>query len=90
MSHTLHHEKDLYLIRSPGTQENAPNLSRLDCYLTVLEDNKKAAGFIPDDARLALDMASFICDKLQGRKARPFIPTMRQSMAILPTAQAAS
>ena len=89
MSHILH-EKDRHMIRSPGNQENTVNLSRLDSYLTVLEDNRKAAGFIPDDAKLAMDMATFICDQLQGRKARPFIPTIRQSLAILPTAQTGS
>ncbi len=88
--HTQIHDTDLHTIHPSGNQENTTNLSRLDSYLTVLEDNRKAAEFIPDDANLALDMAQFICDQLQGRKAKPLIPMMRQSLAILPTAQTGS
>ncbi|MBO4369538.1 MAG: hypothetical protein J5803_05510 [Desulfovibrio sp.] len=69
-------------IRSPGVETE---LNRLDSYLTVLEDNRKAARFVPDDAVLALDMASFVCDRLQGRRDRSFIPVMRLSLALVQT-----
>ncbi|MBR4742042.1 MAG: hypothetical protein IK079_04010 [Desulfovibrio sp.] len=78
-SHLLEGNKK---IRSPGEQEN---LDRIDSYLAVLEDNRKSAAFIPTDAALALDMANFVFDRLQGRRERKFVPAMRLSMALLQT-----
>ncbi len=75
---------DLQKIRSPGRNLlNGTDAQRLDCYLTVLEDNRKAARFLPNDATLAMDMACFVCDRLQGRTGRPTIPTTRLTMTLL-------
>ena len=40
-------------------------LARLTRYLAILEDNKKASRFVPDDAALALDMAGFVRNRLR-------------------------
>lgn len=44
---------------------------RLTRYLAILEDNKKASRFVPDDAALALDMAGFVRNRLRGGRAAP-------------------
>ncbi|MBQ7457290.1 MAG: hypothetical protein IJS54_06780 [Desulfovibrio sp.] len=81
-------------IRAPNTpafaqaSEAESTIQTLDCYLTVLEDNKKAACFIPDDAAMALDLACFVCDRYQGRTERTSMPAMRLSMALLKPTQA--
>ncbi|MCR4667727.1 MAG: hypothetical protein K5657_10660 [Desulfovibrio sp.] len=67
-------------IRSPGADET---IDRLDSYLAVLEDNRQAARFVPRDAVLALDMASFVCGRLRGNTDRPYIPVMRLSLALI-------
>ena len=70
-------------IRSPGEFETLRN--RLDSYLAVLEDNRNAARFVPNDALLALDMASFVCERLHGREERKFIPASRLSLSLIQT-----
>ena len=77
---TLHQAEGSQKIRSPG---NGADLNRLDSYLTVLEDNRKAARFVPNDAVLALDMARFVCGRLYGREDRSFIPVMRLAMSLV-------
>ncbi|MBR3663519.1 MAG: hypothetical protein IKN64_02550 [Desulfovibrio sp.] len=79
---TLHQSEGPQKIRSPG---NSAELNRLDSYLTVLEDNRKAARFVPDDAALALDMARFVCGRLHGREDPSFIPVMRLAMSLVQT-----
>lgn len=71
-------------IRSPGEQAS---LNQIDNYLAVLEDNRKAARFLPSDAALALDMANFVCERLHGRQGRKFVPASRLSLALIQTVQ---
>ena len=71
-------------IRAPGEKET---LQRIDSYLAVLEDNRNASRFVPNDALLALDMASFVCERLHGRQERRFIPAMRLSLSLVQTEQ---
>ncbi|MDO5484018.1 MAG: hypothetical protein Q4F27_03835, partial [Desulfovibrionaceae bacterium] len=49
--------------------EGSEELAQLTRYLTVLEENKKAASFVPDDAMMALDMAGFVRNRLCGGRA---------------------
>ncbi len=83
MSHGIHslRAETGQAIRSPSEAEAA--LRNVSCYLTVLEDNKKASRFLPDDASLALDMAQFVCNRIQGKNDSVFIPTMRLSISQL-------
>ena len=58
------------MARQSGAElESNAELSMLTRYLAVLEDNKKASSFIPDDAAMALDMAGFVRNRLYGRAA---------------------
>ena len=50
--------------------EARQELARLTRYLAILEDNKKASRFVPDDAALALDMAGFVRNR-HWRWCRP-------------------
>ena len=59
-------------------QEDSPtederNLARLNRYLAILENNRKAASFVPGEALIALDMAEFVRQRLHGQAldARP-------------------
>ena len=42
-----------------AVNEDEQNLARLNRYLAILENNRKAASFVPDEALMALDMAEF-------------------------------
>ena len=79
---TTHLAEGSQNIRSPGVRAD---LNRLDSYLSVLEDNRKAARFVPDDAAMALDMANFVCGRLQGRHDRAFVPVSRSSLTLVQT-----
>lgn len=69
-----------------GLMADDADLARLTRYLAVLEDNKKAARFIPDDAALALDMAGFVRNRLQGGKAASGSSLARLALALVHTA----
>lgn len=60
-------------------------LARLTRYLAILEDNKKASRFVPDDAALALDMAGFVRNRLRGGRAAPGSSLARLALALVQT-----
>lgn len=61
-------------------------LSNLDRYLAILEDNKKASRFVPDDAAVALDMAGFVRHRVSGGRAAFGISTARLALTLAQTA----
>ncbi len=69
--------------------EARQELARLTRYLAILEDNKKASRFVPDDAALALDMAGFVRNRLRNRlrggRAAPGSPLARLALALVQT-----
>lgn len=50
-----------------AVNEDEQNLARLNRYLAILENNRKAASFVPDEALMALDMAEFVRQRLHDR-----------------------
>ena len=69
-----------------GLMADDADLARLTRYLAVLEDNKKATRFIPDDAALALDMAGFVRNRLHGGQTAPGSSLARLALALVHTA----
>lgn len=65
--------------------EARQDLARLTRYLAILEDNKKASRFVPDDAALALDMAGFVRNRLCGGRAAPESSLARLALALVQT-----
>ncbi|MBQ3060123.1 MAG: hypothetical protein IJD16_07410 [Desulfovibrio sp.] len=65
--------------------ESNAELSMLTRYLAVLEDNKKASSFIPDDAALALDMAGFVRNRLHGGRAASGSSIARLALSLVHT-----
>lgn len=65
--------------------EARQELARLTRYLAILEDNKKASRFVPDDAALALDMAGFVRNRLRGGRASPGSSLARLALALVQT-----
>ena len=60
--------------------EDQRDLDRLDRYLAILETNKKACRFVPDDALMALDMAGFVRGRLNG--SHPAVPISISRLAL--------
>ena len=63
--------------------EARENLARLDRYVAILEDNKNATRFVPDDASLALDMAGFVRTRLRNGRGRPASSIARLALALV-------
>ena len=56
------------------------DMDHLNRYLAIMEANKKSCRFVPDDALIALDMAGFVRDCLNGH--RPAVPVSTARMAL--------
>lgn len=69
------------------TAEDQLDLDRLDRYLALVEINKMASRFIPDDALLALDMAGFVRGNLPGGKPGATLSTARLALALAQNCQ---
>ncbi len=65
--------------------EAREDLARITRYLAILEDNKKASRFVPDDAALALDMAGFVRNRLCGGRAAPGSSLARLALSLVQT-----
>lgn len=65
--------------------EAREDLARITRYLAILEDNKKASRFVPDDAALALDMAGFVRNRLCGGRAAPGSSRARLALSLVQT-----
>ena len=64
----------------PGTQQN---LSKIDRYLDILEHNKKASRFVPNDAAVALDMAGFVRRRVGDGQPGPALSAARLALALV-------
>ena len=64
----------------PGTHQD---LSKIDRYLDILEDNKNASRFVPNDAAVALDMAGFVRSRVGGGRPAPALSTARLALALV-------
>ena len=64
----------------PGTHQD---LSKIDRYLEILEDNKNASRFVPNDAAVALDMAGFVRSRVGAGRTGPALSTARLALALV-------
>lgn len=74
-----------WMSTAPGSgrvYDGQGNLSELDRYLAVLQDNKNSCKFVPNDAFVALDMASFVRDQLDGARIKARISTARLALSL--------
>ncbi len=69
--------------------EQQRDIRRLARYLAVIEDNKKASLFVPNDALVALDMAGYALGKVSGSRNCVPVSAARLALALVqPTWQA--
>lgn len=64
----------------PGTRQD---LAKIDRYLDVLNDNKNASRFVPNDAAVALDMAGFVRRRVGNGRSGPVLSTPRLALALV-------
>ena len=64
----------------PGTHQE---LSKIDRYLDILEDNKNACRFVPNDAAVALDMAGFVRRRVGGGRPGHVLSAARLALALV-------
>lgn len=69
--------------------ESSEELLALNNYLAVLEENKRAARFVPDDAMMALDMAGFVRNRLCGDRPATGSSLSRLALALVQESPAA-
>lgn len=62
---------------------NHQDLSKIDRYLDILEDNKNASRFVPNDAAVALDMAGFVRRQVGGAASGPGLSAARLALALV-------
>lgn len=62
---------------------NHQELSKIDRYLEILEDNKNASRFVPNDAAVALDMAGFVRRQVGGGRPGPALSAARLALALV-------
>lgn len=55
----------------------------LDRYLAILEANRTASRFVPDDALLALDMAGFVSGAIRNSHLHSQVSTGRLALALV-------
>lgn len=69
-------------IPGDGPLDEQRELDALNRYMAMIEDNKNSCRFVPNDALLAIDMASFVRERLDG-KSGPHISASRLAMALV-------
>lgn len=70
---------------APGSDvtASAEDLAMLQRYLSIIDNNKKASRFVPDDAVLALDMADAVRNSLCGAHEKAGISAGRLALALV-------
>lgn len=63
--------------------EDQRDLDRLGRYLAIMETNKKSCNFVPNDALMALDMAGFVRDCLNGQSIGTQISAARMALSLV-------
>lgn len=63
--------------------EESREAQLLDRYLAIMETNRKASRFVPDDALLALDMAGFVTGHLANPDLSPQVSAARMALALM-------
>lgn len=90
MSLTIHESSpDISFMPDDGERQAERDIGRLNRYLAILENNRKACAFVPGDALLALDMAGFIRSRLNGVPSDPQISTRRLALSLVQSHPAA-
>ena len=63
--------------------EDQRDMDRLNRYLAIMEANKKSCKFVPSDAFLALDMAGFVRDCLNGKRKATPVSASRMALSLV-------
>lgn len=67
-----------------GEGQNAnKDIEVLDRYLAILEDNKRACRFIPDDVAVSLEMTGFVRNTVEGRRGKMGSSVARLALALI-------
>ncbi len=82
MSLILNNTRSTEAVRDIGNLEARRDMAALERYLAVLEENRKACCFVPDDAAAAIDMARFVCGRRHGGEIAP-MSAARMAMALI-------
>lgn len=84
MSMIQHHfSQNTYSPQEDSSSEDEHNLARLNRYLAILENNRKAASFVPGEALAALDMAEFVRQRLHGHDWDSGLSTGRLALSLV-------
>lgn len=74
--------RDPQTTRGEGSLDDHRDLASLDKYLAIIENNRKACQFVPNDAMLALDMAGFVSGRLYSARERSRLSVARLALAL--------
>lgn len=66
-----------------GPGDDYRDAQMLDRYLAIMETNKAASRFVPNDVMLALDMVGFVRDHLAGANSAAKVSTARMALALV-------
>lgn len=80
LNHLSHEPQTKRPEEPPGSHQE---LSKIDRYLDILQDNKNASRFVPNDAALALDMASFVRRQVGSCQSASALSIARLALALV-------
>lgn len=80
---------DTFSRQDDAETEDERNLARLNRYLAILENNRKAASFVPDEALVALDMAEFVRQRLHHKNLHSSPSAARMALSLVQRGQQA-
>ncbi len=78
-----HFSQNTFSPQEDASTEDERNLARLNRYLAILENNKKAASCVPGEALIALDMAEFVRQRLHGQNFNAHPSTGRLALSLV-------
>lgn len=83
MSLILNNETNQQWTMYEDPVDDPRDAAMLDRYLAIMEANRKASRFVPDDALLALDMAGFVRGQIDNSRKRQPVSAARMALALV-------